>query len=327
MSTLLKAKQLVLLIQDGFRALGGFAPNPDLIATIHTELQQLKSLILELDLPEISILVEKLLSLLALIPKDYPRSLSIYSSENLQIIFEALRVIANRLAETKAPDNISIPDLASVLDMLHQQKSITSSNRIEPSNETIVESTKEIISGTEPLAIASESVSQTSSSCQTEPVLKETNIPQTALPNTTNNHQNESYLILYWNSQLLAIPAQSIERLMKLSLVDLKLKGNDILANIEGNEIPIYDLTTIFGSDAFAEPIERETFQAVILNTEHKRIGLLFDAVFGLRNLAVTKFQSVLGKIKGVTGIAALPMEEENLAKEQPVFVLQPTEL
>jgi chemotaxis protein histidine kinase CheA len=393
MPTLLKAKQLVLLLQDGFRALGDFAPTKNLIDTLKVELKQLKDTVAELNLCEVSILVEKLEPLLTVVPPDLELNSPVYSSENIQIIHEALRIVANHLEEASEPNNINIPDVASVLDMLYQQKSVeaklmaetqavppatqiaqvpaqvekttpveqttTPSSQIGTPVENIVsDKTPETLpefSAEPPTAVPSNNVESTNRIAveprpswiargnegrgepakleekiekpEPKPVTIKSDLENVKLPPVA---QNNLYLILHSNGKLLALPYQKVEKVQKLALSDLKLIRNDILANIEGSEIAMYDLTTLFGSGSDDENSEKETFLTAICQTENGKIGLLFDAVRGCENLVVSKFHSILGKLKGIAGISAVRMKNQNSEESeqyQPVFVLEPAEL
>jgi chemotaxis signal transduction protein len=92
----------------------------------------------------------------------------------------------------------------------------------------------------------------------------------------------------------------------------------------------MYDLAALFGSGSEDEYSEKETFLVAICPTENGKIGLLFDEVQGFENLEVSKFQSILGKIKGIAGISAVRTKKQNSDEPEhyePVFILEPTEL
>jgi chemotaxis signal transduction protein len=378
MLTLLKAKQLVLLLQDGFRGLGDSAPTKNLIDTLKGELQQLKETVAELNLPEVNGLVEKLEPLLAVVPLDLELNSPIYSQESIQIILEALRVTTSYLDEKSALINIDFPELGVVLDMLYQQKSaevklltetpsvpteaqiepvqvpLESTVQVEEANAVraqIDASVENIVADkiskitqelSDKLHIAEslnaiESIKQIAAeltksveeikNLKLNPITTKTDLRIEKPPSEERNNQ---HLIIHLNGKLLALPYQKIEKVQKLALSDLKLVRNNILANIGGNEIAMYDLAALFGSGSEDEYSEKETFLVAICPTENGKIGLLFDEVQGFENLEVSKFQSILGKIKGIAGISAVRTKKQNSDEPEhyePVFILEPTEL
>jgi len=397
MLPLLKAKQLVLLLQDSFRELGDSAPTKNLILTLKNELKQLQETVAELNLPEVNGLVEKLEPLLAVVPLDLELNSPIYSQESIQIILEALRVTAGYLEEKSSLVNINFPELTVVLDELYQQKSAeiklmadkppvrleSASDRIDsfrvktpdssgPSEpvkvpletavlveeanvikeclkhiselpqavaDKISQITQELsakLNNTESLNVV-ESIKQIAvdlaksveemKNLKQNPITTKADISIKKTPLETMNNQ---HLIIHLNGELLALPYQKVEKVQKLSLSDLKLVRNNILANIEGNEIAMYDLAALFGSGSEDEYSEKETFLVAICPTENGKIGLLFDKVQGFENLETSKFQSILGKINGIAGISAIRTTNQNCDEPeqyQPVFILEPAEL
>ena len=376
MLTLLKAKQLVLLLKDGFRELGDSAPTKNLVVPLKEELQQLKETVAELNLPEVNGLVEKLEPLLAVVPLNLELNSPIYSQESIQIILEALRVTAGYLEEKSALVNINFPELTVVLDELYQQKSaevklmteipsVPMETQIEPVRVPLdstlpVEQTNDVSiqSDSSVENISADKTSKTIPEMSAEPQAAELsnavesikqiavdlaksveeikNLKQNPITTKTDlriekppsEERNNQHLIIHLNGKLLALPYQKVEKVQKLALSDLKLVRNNILANIEGNEIAMYDLAALFGSED--EYSEKETFLAAICPTENGKIGLLFNKVQGFENLVVSKFQSILGKIKGIAGISAVHTKNQNSDEPEhyePVFILEPTEL
>jgi chemotaxis signal transduction protein len=397
MLPLLKAKQLVLLLQDGFRDLGNIAPTKNLILTLKNELQQLKETVAELNLPEVNSLVGKLEPLLAIVPLDKELNSPIYSQESVQIILEALRVTAGYLEEKSSLVNINFPELTVVLDELYQQKN-AEIKKLADKPAVRLESASDLINSfkvkipdsdgqSEPVKVSLETkalaeevnvikecmkhiseipqavadkISQITQELSaklnnTESLTVVESIKQIAIdlaksveeikdfkqnqikaktdssmkksPSEMMNHQ---HLIIHLNGKLLAVPYQKVEKVQKLALSDLKLVRNNILANIGGNEVAIYDLAALFGSGPEDDFSEKETFLAAICPTENGKIGLLFDKVQGFENLEVSKFQSILGKINGIVGISTVRTKNQNGEEPeqyQPVFVLEPAEL
>lgn len=377
MLPLLKAKQLVLLLQDGFRELGNCAPTKNLIVTLKEELQQLKETVAELNSPEVNGLVEKLEPLLAVVPLDLELNSPIYSQESIQIILEALRIASSYLEEKSALINIGVPELGAVLDMLYQQKSaevklMTESPAVPMENQSEVvkvppEKTSQVeeanvvrtqIDASVENIIADKISKITQELSAKFPIAESLNIVESIKqiavdlaksveeikmlklqPITTradsriekppSEVRNNQHLIIHLNGKLLALPYQKVEKVQKLALSDLKLVRNNILANIEGNEIVMYDLAALFGSHSEDENSEKETFLVAICPTENGKIGLLFDKVQGFENLEVSKFQSILGKLKGIAGISTVRAKNQNCEETeqyQPVFVLEPDE-
>jgi chemotaxis protein histidine kinase CheA len=136
------------------------------------------------------------------------------------------------------------------------------------------------------------------------------------------------YIIIGVNSQTFALPYQVVEKVQKLALSELKLIKNEIVANIDGNDVTMFDLPSVLGSKKDGEP-EKETFLAAICKTETGKAGLLFDKILGFEDLEVAKFYSILGKLKGIAGISAVKIKAQNSVdaeRYQPVFVLDPAE-
>lgn len=445
MSSLLKAKQLVLLLQDGFRALGELTPTQNLINALRIELNQLKEIVNDLDcLRQFSDVFSALENLLATVSEvDFERlEVPIYSPENIQIILEALRIISNQLAEVVGPNNINIQDLAAVLNMLGQQKSAEIKSMVEaqkPSttklNETIFETGIEINNDTASMSevvsvpenqietaeggISNENsetlqsaTNQTAlNSIQNEEVRDSLNsvsiinypppplsgeektqltlsgevknvfqpeieekdkklgeqsraqiLALDSLPTQKGQNSFEPYLIVRACGKLFAIFNQAVEKVVKLSLAELKLVSNEIFISLDGNEIALYDIASLFGEspqfdsptifsgesfdsnriesvdltriDSTQDDHAKETFLAAVLLTKSGKIGLLCDEILGLEKLTMTKFQSVLGKIKGIAGIATFYTKTQSTEQEviseiqcEPIFVLKPSEL
>lgn len=122
MLTQLKAKELILLIQDGFHVLSVFAPNPDLINSLKSELRDLRDLVSGQGLNDVVILVQKLDKLLEILPKEVSFNAPVLSAENLQFIFEALRLISAYLESGNPPRGLTANDMVCALDMLYEKK-------------------------------------------------------------------------------------------------------------------------------------------------------------------------------------------------------------
>lgn len=125
MLTQLKAKELILLIQDGFQVLTVFAANPDLIDSLKSELNDLKQLVSGQELNEVLVLVQKLDNLLKVITQNPESNTPAFTAENLQFIFEALHIVSHYLESGIPPRGISVSDMACVLDILYQDKVAT----------------------------------------------------------------------------------------------------------------------------------------------------------------------------------------------------------
>ncbi|MFB0509681.1 MAG: hypothetical protein ACETVX_04235, partial [bacterium] len=120
MPTLLKAKELVLLLQDGFQALSLFAPDQNLIDSLKIGLNHLKDLAINKGNNDLVVLIQKLDDLLGIIT---PHSKSPpFKVENTQIILEAIRIISNHLEGSALKRGVSASDVIMVLDMLYQEK-------------------------------------------------------------------------------------------------------------------------------------------------------------------------------------------------------------
>uniref|UniRef100_A0A7C6A9R5 CheW-like domain-containing protein n=1 Tax=candidate division WOR-3 bacterium TaxID=2052148 RepID=A0A7C6A9R5_UNCW3 len=348
MSSLIKAKQLVLLLQDGFRLLGELTPTPSLINALKTELGQLKDMANDLNcLGQFSNVFSALENLLAVASQvDLERvSAPIYSPENIQIISETLRIISNHLVEVEKPDDINIQDLANVLECLHQQKSaeikiITETQKIatipqETARTEILETSPKTT--IDPAAFRKEPIPATNTiNFEKLPDTFNSGEAVKSPPPPFNNEGNEKevqsvkpYLIVRVWDKFFAIFAKDIEKVVKLSLADLKLIGEEIFVSLYGNEIVLYDIASLLGSPPKVEDDGgKETFLAVILEAKNRKVGLLCDEIFGIEDLTVTKFPSVLGKIKGIFGLATfcpkITFATQSDSKE-PVFVLEPS--
>ena len=135
-------------------------------------------------------------------------------------------------------------------------------------------------------------------------------------------------LIVKDNGQPFALPYPMVERLQKLVLSDLKLIKNDIIANIDGEDVKMFNLAAALGYGSNEEESDKETFLAAICQTGSRRIGLLFDAVHSFETLKVPRFHSVIGKLKGIAGISVIKsLNNPDKDQYQPVLVLEPTEL
>jgi hypothetical protein len=122
MLTQLKAKELILLIQDGFHVLSVVSPNPDLINSLKSELSDLRDLASGQGLSDVIILVQKLDKLLEILPKEVSFNAPVLSAENLQFIFEALRLISAYLESGNPPRGLTANDMVCALDMLYEKK-------------------------------------------------------------------------------------------------------------------------------------------------------------------------------------------------------------
>jgi hypothetical protein len=122
MLTQLKAKELILLIQDGFHVLSVFSPNPDLINSLKSELSDLRDLVSGQGLSDVIILVQKLDKLLGIIPKEVSFNTPVLTAENLQFIFEALRLISAYLESGNPPRGLTAKDMVCALDILYEEK-------------------------------------------------------------------------------------------------------------------------------------------------------------------------------------------------------------
>ncbi|MEO0114789.1 MAG: chemotaxis protein CheW [candidate division WOR-3 bacterium] len=343
MSSLLKAKQLILLLQDGFRALGDLPPTPNLINTLKTELQQLSDAINDLNLPGLKILIEKLTTLLEGIPLTELDQFSspIYSQENVQIMLETLYLISNHLVSATEHTNINIQDLASVLDMLHQQKSAEIKLRTESQHIAMQNAPQPVI---ESNSFTPDAVTDTIAE-KAEKSSVEICSRQEEFTSFHSAHATEPHLIFRVNGRFFAILYSEVEKVVKLSLADLKLVANEITAMLDGKQIVFYDSIPLSDSNnplpneseenLTKENETKETFLALILNTGKEKIGILVDEIYDFRGLKVEKFQSILGKIRGIKGVAVVDCLNKQLvstnrwAIPQPlvVFVLAPDEL
>ena len=140
MLTQLKAKELILLIQDGFHVLSVFAPNPDLIDSLKSELSDLRDLVSGQGLNDVVILVQKLDNLLGIIPKEVGSDAPVLTTGNLQFIFEALRLISAYLESGNPPRGLTAKDMVCALDMLYEEKvadmsNISQTQEIKPTEE------------------------------------------------------------------------------------------------------------------------------------------------------------------------------------------------
>ncbi len=128
MVTQLKAKELILLIQDGFHVLSVFSPNPDLIDSLKSELNDLRDLVSGQGLNDVVILVQKLDKLLGIIPKEAVSNNPVLTAENIQFVFEALRLISAYLETGNPPRGLTAKDMACALDMLYEEKTANMNN-------------------------------------------------------------------------------------------------------------------------------------------------------------------------------------------------------
>ena len=556
----LKAKELVLILQDGFQILSVFPLDPNLIVLLKTELGNLRELVASEGLNNIRGLVEKLDDLLEILPKNIIPDKPVLSAENLQFIFEALRIIANYLETGNPPRGMSIADMVSVLDMLNQDKMAefqsqaseqkpaikpvvkipasplieqidimkeallqnakatttveanqlaqpidtepteptseppvaqvenkqdltqipqeppissnlqetpavkneNETNLIQESSEptingetekleisptqenneqilieekiecpsdretatpislapnaetpepdivvennqlpeltneslnsekedkpveviesqpevvvqeeaslappvmdvmnapektvvseeqTPAETVKDVPSKSESNPIQSETVLKFNPEEKVEPVLPSTPInieePIKAVPEPVakaasevaetrkplvNDDLGTPCLIVKINNEPYAISYQTVQKVEKFVLSDLKLIKNDIVVNIDGGEIKIYDLVSILGFDSTKEEAAKETFLADICQTDGKKVGILFDEIIGFEPLKISYFSTIIGKIKGIAGIAAFTNGHNNGDEEslQPVLVLEIADL
>lgn len=140
MVTQLKAKELILLIQDGFHVLSVFSPNPDLIDSLKSELNDLRDLVSGQGLNDVVILVQKLDKLLGIIPKEAVSNNPVLTAENIQFVFEALRLISAYLETGNPPRGLTAKDMACALDMLYEEKTadmnnVSQTQEIKPAEE------------------------------------------------------------------------------------------------------------------------------------------------------------------------------------------------
>ena len=560
MLTQLKAKEFVLILQDGFQILSAFPLDPNLIASLKTELGNLRELVSSRGLNDVSGLVNKLDDLLEIFPKNINTDKPVLSAENLQFIFEALRVISHYLETGNPPRGMNIADMVSVLEMLNQEKiaefqmpvseqkevvkpaeetpayplieqvdtikeallqnsnstinveanqitqpvpteptestseppasqvenkkdlaqipqeppisanlpttpevkrenetnliqennepaingepekieipptqenngqilieekieyssdqeisiPISSAPKVESPEPDIVvgdnqlsestdeslnkekadkpietlesqpevvaqeesnptppgmdivaepensveskeqaptETARDIVSNTESNPIQSETIVNVNSEEKVEPVLLSTPIsneePIKAVPEPVvkvisktedtnklivNDDLGTPCLIVKINNEPYAISYQTLQKVDKFGLSDFKLVKNEIVANIDGKDIKMYDVAYVLGLKPPEEETEKETFLAAICQTNGKRVGILFDEIVGFEPLKIATFSTIIGKIKGIAGIAAFNNGHLSSDEEpgQPVLVLEIADL
>ncbi|MBN2381626.1 hybrid sensor histidine kinase/response regulator [bacterium] len=130
-----------------------------------------------------------------------------------------------------------------------------------------------------------------------------------------------SVVMVSSNSEILALPALAIDKIMRFKVADLmKLEGRDVVL-IDGQPIALAylkDILNLPGQSPILLP--DSSFYCLLISATRKKMALIVDDLLGEQEIVIKKLGEQDSKIQGISGAAVL-------GTGKVVIVLNPVEL
>ncbi len=100
------------------------------------------------------------------------------------------------------------------------------------------------------------------------------------------------------------VPTQKVHSVNRIAATDIKTVGNKATVLIDGEIIPLVNLSEIL--ELNSTQITSEFVQLIVFNIKAKKIGFTIDKVIGEQEVLVKKFNKQLSRVRNISGASIL---------------------